>query len=300
MRWLALVGMCAVNFVAVLALLPVISWIGMEVGNPWKLMGVMNRLAFDLALGGLPQAMTEIVSVLGFLWDSWRSAFDDPIRGEVFLFFVAVSALAPVALIAPTVGPLALAAGGRSMRASVLGAAAIAAGLTCGILVLASEALLLSATTTMNDSLDLGAAEPLRDVLAEPLAWLLLWLMLGLIWALALRSAGQARDPSLPTRAFRWLLAGTVVEVALAVTMLAWIKRRDNCICAWGSYWVLVLGILVVLLLCGPAIVLLVTRKARMQWARRACPQCGYPRRSGSPVCTECGHALHGSGLQDG
>jgi len=40
------------------------------------------------------------------------------------------------------------------------------------------------------------------------------------------------------------------------------------------------------------ALVLLWTREARLHWIRKACVHCGYPCRSGSTMCSECGKPL--------
>ena len=89
----------------------------------------------------------------------------------------------------------------------------------------------------------------------------------------------------------RWIFAGTAAEAAIAVPTLVLGLRRDSCYCSWFSWWVLVAGTTALILLCGPAIILLRTREARLGWMRGACVQCGYPRRGTSGVCPECGTA---------
>jgi hypothetical protein len=56
-----------------------------------------------------------------------------------------------------------------------------------------------------------------------------------------------------------------------------------------ASFWSIVLGAVTLFWMCGPWAVLLVTRGERLQWARGACRECGYPRRTDATVCPECG-----------
>ena len=87
----------------------------------------------------------------------------------------------------------------------------------------------------------------------------------------------------------RRLFAGTCVELAIAAPTYALGIRRDSCWCEWGSWFGIVGGIAILTVLCGPMLVLLWTREARLQWIRASCRRCGYPLRTGSAVCPECG-----------
>jgi predicted amidophosphoribosyltransferase len=51
----------------------------------------------------------------------------------------------------------------------------------------------------------------------------------------------------------------------------------------------------VLTVLCGPMLILLWTRETRLHWIRRACAHCGYPCKTNSSVCAECGRPLAGA-----
>lgn len=121
----------------------------------------------------------------------------------------------------------------------------------------------------------------------------LLWLGFGLMWTLALARAGRARHPDTITRFIRRLLAGTCVELAIAAPTYAIAMRRSDCWCSWASWFSIVGGVAILTVLCGPMLVLLWTREARLQWLRESCWKCGYPLRSASAVCPECGATIH-------
>jgi hypothetical protein len=94
----------------------------------------------------------------------------------------------------------------------------------------------------------------------------------------------------------RALVAGTAVELALGLPIYALARKKYGCYCAMATFLNLVFGIAALLWMCGPWVVLLLTRRARANWLRAACRACGYPRRSGSAVCTECGCAWSAEG----
>ena len=123
----------------------------------------------------------------------------------------------------------------------------------------------------------------------------LLWLGFGLMWTLALARVGRDRHPDTITRFIRRLLAGTCVELAIAAPTYAVAMRRSDCWCSWASWFSIVGGVAILTVLCGPMLVLLWTREARLQWLRESCWKCGYPLRSASAACPECGAAIRGS-----
>jgi len=232
---------------------------------------------------GNPVALTtetgrEMLRIAGEITrEAWRM---ESVLAVVSFGIFVVLVTAPIVLIAPIVGPPVLVEGGRSLRASVI-AAGVAAGTVCaGVLGCVADVAWLALTD--------GKA----NATATLLGMLIAWLAASTAFAVVLARAGRERNPAHLVRLVRWLLAGTVVELALAAPTLAAANRRDNCECAWSSFWALSAGLVALGALCGPALVLLATRDARRHWARSACMRCGYPRRTDTSTCTECGAAL--------
>ncbi len=294
-----LAGLCVFNVVVICVAPPIAMFvIGAALSPLQAAVGVLNLVSETVAGGwsGIAALWGEMCDVFV---QAWALSGGNPVFRAWTLGVMVVAAIGQVMFIAPLVCQPSIVAGPRSMRASVLGAAVMAAMLTTCVVYLLCEAWHLMATLAepaAPSKFGLGPAQapPPGTLLTDPAPWLLVWLIMGFVWAYLLRRAGSAREPDFVARWFRWLLAGTVVEVALGVTVLAWIRKRDNCICAWSSYWVTVFGIAALLLLCGPAVILLVSHRARGRWARQACRQCGYQRRTNSATCSECG------GLWDG
>jgi len=136
------------------------------------------------------------------------------------------------------------------------------------------------------------------QILFHPVPMLFAWAMMGGLWAVLFRAAGRHRDPTRIDRAVRWLFAGSLVELAIAAPTFVMACRRERCVCGWVSWWGIVLGTATLLLLCGPMILLMRSHDARVQWMRAACPRCGYPQRSRTGTCSECGHVFGASVAQ--
>jgi hypothetical protein len=115
------------------------------------------------------------------------------------------------------------------------------------------------------------------------------WIAGGFMWYLLLSRAGSLRNPAGLDRLVRWLFAGTCVEMLLGVVCYLTVRKKTDCYCAMASFWNLVFGTAMLVWMCGPWAVLLVTRQERLSWARGACAQCGYPRRTDADLCPECG-----------
>ena len=79
------------------------------------------------------------------------------------------------------------------------------------------------------------------------------------------------------------------MEAALGTIALLIVRRRTDCFCATGSFLSLGYCLMVLVWFCGPWAVLFFTREERSRWSRRACPGCGYVRRSEATRCSECG-----------
>ncbi len=206
-----------------------------------------------------------------------------------FCFIYGIPSALQVLFIAPLVGPLRLQCTGRSLRGSVIAAALLAGVLTFFLLWSLSQTVLLYAP---DDSQGVAAGESISELVASPFVILPGVLLLSAMWTALLWKAGNTRDPNGIVLLTRQLFAGTAIELALSVPLYLLARRKTDCFCSLGAFWSLILGIIGILWLCGPLCVLLLTRDARRYWARAACRHCGYPRRTDTQCCSECGVAF--------
>ena len=101
----------------------------------------------------------------------------------------------------------------------------------------------------------------------------------------------------------RGLVAGSVLEIFVAVPVHVWAVRQRECYCCRGTYVTLVFAGAVLLFAFGPGIVLLYARekhrRGKLLWGQAfECPKCRYDLRgsipAGSTICPECGAAIPG------
>lgn len=212
---------------------------------------------------------------------------DDLVRGEAWIM-VAIAAIwagLQAAFLSPIVGKPRLESQGRSLNLSLLSAAFIGS-LGCAFLWVGAIEAMYAVFSADSDAF----GERYGQVVgAGYLTAIFVWIGGGFVWFLLLSRAGSMRNPAGLDRFIRWLFAGTCVELVLGVAFYLSVRRKTDCYCAMASFWNLVFGLSTLLWMCGPWAVLLVTRGERLQWARGACTQCGYPRRTGATVCPECG-----------
>jgi hypothetical protein len=203
--------------------------------------------------------------------------------------FVAGLIVSPLLMLAPLVGMERHRPSGIPLRWSIVGAGSLGGLLALAILLVPFDLVRWWIG-------DLGGDDPIRTLGEWNFYALLLaiWAVAGLVWARMLARAGRHGHPDRVGRFVRWLFAGTCVELALAAPTYALASRKSDCWCNWMSWWSIVAGTVILTVLCGPMLVLLWTREARLRWIRKACPRCGYPCRSASDRCTECGDVLPG------
>lgn len=203
----------------------------------------------------------------------------------LFLGLIAAWASTQAIFLSPIVGRPRVQEQGRSLLPSVIVASVIGA-LGCALLWVAMvEGVCAFAC---------GDAEEFNGVYGMVvgtayLTGLGVWILGGFLWFMLLARAGSLRNPAGLDRLVRWLFAGTCVELLLGVVFYLQVRRKTDCYCAMASFWSIVLGAGTLFWMCGPWAVLLVTRRERLQWARGACRQCGYPRRTDADLCPECG-----------
>jgi len=214
----------------------------------------------------------------------WIDNLDEPDL-LIFIGVIALWAGLQTAFLSPIAGRPAVESQGRSMLPSVI-AAAFIGSLGCALLWVVLIEGLLAVVSADNDQFQNWYG---GIVGTGYLTGLAVWIGGGFIWYVLLSRAGSMRNPAGLDRLVRRVFAGTCIELLLGVVIYLQVRRRTSCYCAMASFWGIVLGVATMFWMCGPWAVLLVTRQRRLQWARAACAQCGYPRRTDATVCPECG-----------
>jgi len=233
--------------------------------------------------------------VLGFAVGYWTGLVSlawiaDLGQPTLWIFFAAIAIWAGIAtaFVSPVVGPVEITSGRRPLWVSVAAAALLGATLCAALLAAALEGLVLL------DAVD-GADASARFQRAGPailVGAVAMWTASGGVWFYFLRRAASSRNPMVLDRMLRAVFVGTAVELVLGLPLYLMVRKKAGCSCATLTFLNLVIGTAALIWLCGPWTILLLTREARRNWGRGACPACGYPRRSGGAVCSECGTAL--------
>ena len=185
-------------------------------------------------------------------------------------------------MLVPIAGPLRIHPNGASLLASVIGAAGIAGFLTAMAAFAGVELLQQVFDIDLDQLLD-------RSTFGGIALAFLVWSIAGAFWCWLLRRAGRSRDPKGLDRLVRLVFAATVVELLLTVPIYVMLRKKLNCHCFSASFLSIVGGLAVLLWMCGPWTLLLLTRRHREAWSSTACTRCGYPRRGVGRLCPECG-----------
>jgi hypothetical protein len=209
----------------------------------------------------------------------------DQVELWIFIGTIALWAGLQVVFLSPIVGRPAVGSYGRSLLPSVI-AAAFIGSLGCAMLWVALIEGLLAVVSVDSDQFGDWYGSIVGMCYLTGLA---VWIGGGFLWYVLLSRAGSPRNPAGLDRLVRRVFAGTCIELLIGVLLYLQVRRRTECYCAMASFWSIVLGAATLFWMCGPWVVLLLTRKERLAWARGACAQCGYPRRTDSDVCPECG-----------
>jgi hypothetical protein len=145
---------------------------------------------------------------------------------------------------------------GRPMLRAAMGAAFAGMLLTFGLI-----AALLEMLGGWERFLDPFARHEAQFPWTAWLAMLVLWV----VWAAVFHHLWRNLDHrTAVSRATRALLAGSILELFVAVPIHAWaVRKSDDCYCARGSYTALIFGGTVLLWLFGPGVVLLVMRERK-------------------------------------
>jgi hypothetical protein len=204
--------------------------------------------------------------------------------GPAWLVAVLATA-AQVAFLLPAVrGRPVQASRPRSLYISLVIVAAIAAGLTVALGLALTElgATIAGGWGRGRDMFDSGLA-----LSAAGFALLASWGFWSLVLLIFTRDVWPDRTLG---RIVRWLLGGTIVELAIVIPIDVIVRRRTDCYCASGTFFSLILAVSALLWLAGPGALLAATRYRRALRRRAWCGRCGHAKGpSPGEKCPECG-----------
>ena len=158
-----------------------------------------------------------------------------------------------------------LAESGRPLRTAVATAAFLAMLLSGGLILTLLELFKPGLPGHIFDGLD-GNREYTGPLVWFYLTGLLLWLLWAIIFYVYWR---QGRQTTRLGRMIAGLLAGSILELFVAIGVYAWNPQKEDCWCARGSYTGLVFGATVMIWLFGPGLLLLFLKKQRDRRARQ-------------------------------
>ncbi|MBU6301870.1 MAG: hypothetical protein KGS60_09980 [Verrucomicrobia bacterium] len=91
--------------------------------------------------------------------------------------------------------------------------------------------------------------------------WAVWWMLIG-------KATKETAPESLPARLLTWILAGSVLELLVAVPCHILCRRREECCAPVLTFWGMAMGWALLLLSLGPAVGLLVERRIARKKAR--------------------------------
>ena len=124
--------------------------------------------------------------------------------------------------------------------------------------------------------------------------WLLLGVMAG-TWLIStpllIAFCRRGQREHLLRRLSAGLFLGTMIEAAAIVPLDVLVRRREDCICATGTYMALAICGAVGLFVLGPAIFLPLLARRRRRWYAGHCEVCSYDMsgKLNADCCPECG-----------
>jgi hypothetical protein len=188
---------------------------------------------------------------------------------------------------------------GRPLRTAVIAAALMAMLLTIGAIALLLELPDWWATILgESDESPFAGGWGITGIWA---AMLIAWGVWAWIFFVYWRQGDRYTQMG---KMIRGLVAGSVLEILVAVPVHVWAVRQRECYCCRGTYATLVFAGAVLLFAFGPGIVLLYARekhrRGKLLWGQAVeCPKCRYDLRAsipaGSTICPECGAAIPSS-----
>lgn len=159
-----------------------------------------------------------------------------------------------------------LAETGRPMKTAIATAAFLAMLLSGGLILTLLDVFSPDTVTRIFDELD-GNGEHSGALIGFYLTGLLVWLLWAFIFYIYWRPGVQATRLG---RMVAGLLAGSVLELIVAIGVYAWDPHEEDCWCARGSYTGLVFGATVMIWAFGPGLILLFLKKQRDRQAKNS------------------------------
>ena len=170
----------------------------------------------------------------------------------------------------------------RSLKISLILAAAVASSLTFGLIF--AFATFAEVVLEMNLDFVGSTAEVLATVLFVG-SWVF-WSAILLVFC-----QGIWADRTLG-RVVGLLIGGTLLEVLVVLPLDIMVRRRTDCYCFAGTFFALCIATVATLWLAGPGIVIALASKKHRRWRDLHCFRCGYAKGpSPGAVCPECGYA---------
>ena len=182
---------------------------------------------------------------------------------------------------------------GRPLRSAIFAAAFMAMMLT-----IAFFALLLEIPNWWEPVMGGAHEEGIADGLGIVGVWtamLILWCLWAWVFFIYWRQGDRYTQMG---KMIRGLVAGSLLEVFIAVPVHVWAVRQRECYCCRGTYTTLIFAGAVLLFAFGPGIILLYMRekyrRGKLLYGQHVeCHKCGYDLRGtiteGVDKCSECG-----------
>ncbi len=185
---------------------------------------------------------------------------------------------------------------GRPLKSAVIAAALMAMLLTIGMIALLLELPnWWEPILGFNEETAIVAGWGITGIWA---AMLIAWGLWAWIFFVYWRQGDRYTQMG---KMIRGLVAGSFLEIFVAVPVHVWAVKQRECYCCRGTYTTLVFAGTVLLFAFGPGIVLLYLREKYRQGKLLLgqafeCPKCGYDLRgtitAGGDKCSECGAAI--------
>ena len=172
----------------------------------------------------------------------------------------------------------------RSLEISLIIAAAVAGGLTLGLMF--AFATFAEVVLEISSDWNLGASTPEALVTAIFVGSWVFWSVVLLVFC-----RGIWADRTLG-RVVGLLIGGTLLEVLVVLPLDIMVRRRTDCYCFAGTFFALCIATVATLWLAGPGIVIALTSRKHRHWRELHCFRCGYAKGpSPGAVCPECEYA---------